>query len=132
MATPLFRHARRMPGCAKGKGEVEEAEDACSRTAAPRSIPQPASGRYTGSQDLARRLPGKNPSGFVARPHLLTVAGAAPALPATAGAPDSRLSAPPEGGCGTENVIKFYIRVGVLSPPAEITGPFCQLLQITS
>jgi len=60
---------------------------------------------------------------MLARPHLLTVAGAAPALPASTGAPDSRLSAPLEGGCGTENVTKFYIRSRVLSRVAETTGP---------
>ncbi len=39
-------------------------------------------GRYPGSQVLVRRLPRPKPSGnVVADPHLLTVAGAAEALP---------------------------------------------------
>ena len=43
----------------------------------PVALPLVVSGRYPGSQVLTRRLPRSKPSGIVARPHLLTVAGAA-------------------------------------------------------
>jgi hypothetical protein len=45
------------------------------------AFPNLVSGRYTGSRGLARRLPRIfRPSGVVARPYSLTVAGAAQAL----------------------------------------------------
>jgi hypothetical protein len=51
-------------------------------------------GRYPGLQDMTRRLPeARGFSGIVARPRLLTVAGAAAALPMRMGAPLSRLTA---------------------------------------
>jgi hypothetical protein len=46
----------------------------------PVALPLVVAGRYPGSRVLTRRLPKSKPSGLVARPHLLTVAGAAAEL----------------------------------------------------
>ena len=46
-------------------------------------LPLVVSGRYPGLQVLTRRLPRSKPSGIMARPHLLTVAGAAAELSIT-------------------------------------------------
>jgi hypothetical protein len=65
--------------------------------AASRGISNRVRGRSPGLKVLMRRLPGKLfPSGKSTHPHFLTVAGAAQALPAEAGAPVSRFTRTPD------------------------------------